>query len=90
MRDRLNVLQVNVLAAGRAVPVDWARFGLLALAMAAVLVLGACREEEQNRTLNLDKGAYQGAVDTPLADEQRQALRQRARNQRGSASPSLP
>ena len=90
MRDRLNILQANVTATGRAVSADWARLGLLILAFAAALVLGACREEEQNRTLNLDKGVYQGAVDTPLAEEERQVLRQRARNQRGSASPSLP
>ena len=90
MRDRLNGLQSDAAAAGWTVPTDWARFGLLVFVLAPVMLLGACREEEQNRTLNLEKGTYQGAVDTPLAEEERQVLRQRARNQRGSASPSLP
>ncbi len=90
MRERLSVLQAYETAARRAVTVDWGKFGLLALVVAALLVLGACRQEEQNRTLNLEKGTYQGAEDTPLAEEERQILRQRARNQRGPASPSLP
>lgn len=60
-----------------------ARRGLLMVALAgSLLLVGGCREEEQGRPLVYDKGTYQGQADEKLADDQVEALRQRAARQR--------
>ena len=59
------------------------RMGRMALSLAtlSVLVLGACREEEQDRVLMQQKGVYQGQEDQPLTEEQLRELRFRASHQ---------
>ncbi len=52
------------------------------LPLVVVVALGACREEEQGRSLAYEKGTYQGAVDQGLDPATREALRHRIRNQR--------
>jgi hypothetical protein len=60
----------------------WRRV-LPALALAGlVLALQACREDEQGRPLLPDKGSYQGPVDQKLDQDQIDALRKRAAEQR--------
>ncbi len=54
----------------------------LVAALALVLVVQGCREEEQNRPLPYEKGTYRGKMDPPLSEEQIEQLRQRARAQR--------
>ncbi|MBB3064681.1 MULTISPECIES: hypothetical protein [Limibacillus] len=54
------------------------------LALSLMLVgglLGACREEEQDRVLLLKPGEYQGKMDAPLTAEQMEELRIRQRQQ---------
>lgn len=54
------------------------------LALSLMLVgglLGACREEEQDRVLLLKPGVYQGKVDAPLTMEQKEELRIRQMQQ---------
>jgi hypothetical protein len=46
------------------------------------LVAQSCREDEQNRPLTYDKGAYQGTTDEALSDEQVDTLRQRSARQK--------
>jgi hypothetical protein len=54
----------------------------LILAIAAVAVgTSACREEEQGRPLNYDKGTYLGKSDTSLNSEQLRELTSRSRLQ---------
>jgi hypothetical protein len=53
------------------------KVALLALA-AVLLMVQACREDEQNRPLVPDKGTYQGQPDEKLDQDQIEALRQRA------------
>lgn len=55
--------------------------GWLAIAVIALVAQG-CREDEQNRPLIYDKGVYQGQPDQALQDQQVEALRQRAANQK--------
>jgi|Tabmets5t2r1_1033131.scaffolds.fasta_scaffold233329_1 hypothetical protein len=53
------------------------------LAIAAIgLVAQGCREDEQNRPLLYDKGTYQGQPDPALSEQQVDALRQRAAEQK--------
>ncbi len=52
--------------------------------IAAGLVLGACREQEQDRVLLYEKGTYLGQLDTALSEETRVALRQRSQFQRST------
>lgn len=71
---------------------------LLGCAAAAALTLGACREEEQDRSLAFQKGVYSGAPDTPVSEQARRAQRERMhlqgslggvdRGGAGGASPS--
>ena len=58
-------------------------FRLLAPALAAGLLLGACDEAEQGRILNYEKGTYLGEPDEKLTEEDRNELIQRARQQQG-------
>ena len=59
------------------------RVGRLAVAVTLIgigLTLQGCREEEQGRVLFYDKGKYAGKPDTKLTDNQRDALRSRAKS----------
>ncbi|KAA0597039.1 hypothetical protein J2848_000165 [Azospirillum lipoferum] len=47
------------------------------LVFGAVVLLAGCQEDGAPRPVHLDKGVYQGAVDTPLTAEQLRALQQR-------------
>ena len=49
--------------------------------IAAGFLLGACREEEQDRVLLYEKGTYLGPPDTQLTEETREALRARVSKQ---------
>lgn len=61
-----NVTQIGVL------------FAIVGIALAAQ----GCREDEQNRPLLYDKGAYQGQQDQALTDEEVDTLRQRSTRQK--------
>lgn len=52
--------------------------------MTIALLLGACDEDEQGRTLRYEKGTYLGPADTPLSEEKVEVLRRRATLQGGS------
>lgn len=54
---------------------------VLASAVAALVLVAGCREEEQDRILFYDKGVYLGAEDTPLSNDGFQTLRERAQGQ---------
>ncbi len=56
---------------------------LVVVAVAATVSLAGCREEEQGRILRYEKGTYLGQKDSELTEEQLNALRARARQQRG-------
>lgn len=59
------------------------RIGLLLPVLLGIGLLGpGCREEEQDRPLTYDKGTYQGPADAALSEESRDALRQRATQQK--------
>ncbi|WP_035691443.1 hypothetical protein [Azospirillum halopraeferens] len=58
------------------------RLALAALAFAAAGALAGCNENERDRVLHFEKGTYKGAADTPLSDDARAALRDRAAAQR--------
>ena len=58
--------------------------------IAAGLVLGACREQEQDRVLLYEKGTYLGQLDTALSEETRVALRQRSQLQRTTPAGTVP
>ncbi len=55
---------------------------LITFALLVGISLGGCRESEQDRVQELQKGTYLGKADQALTDEQVNALRLRARNQR--------
>ena len=55
---------------------------LLGCLLVAGLAISGCRKEEQNRTLEFDKGTYLGEPDQSLTDEQLTELRHRANGQR--------
>jgi hypothetical protein len=59
------------------------KVGGLALALALMLGLGACREEEQGRPLYYDKGTYGGQQDSGISEATFQELKQRALEQKG-------
>lgn len=52
----------------------------------AMLLLGGCREEEQGRIQNYQKGTYLGQSDTELGQATRDDLRSRIRYQSGAGS----
>lgn len=54
--------------------------------LAAGLLLGGCRKEEQGRVLQYQKGTYLGKPDQPLSEQTREALRQRMQYQGGRSS----
>lgn len=49
-----------------------------AVIIASGVTLSACREEEQGRPLEFQKGTYGGAPDTQITEETRRKLRARA------------
>lgn len=51
------------------------------LVLALTAGLAACREAEQGRPLSQTPGVYTGKKDEKLTDQQREALRERARLQ---------
>jgi hypothetical protein len=55
---------------------------LLGCLLVAGLAISGCRKEEQNRTLEFEKGTYLGKPDQSLTDEQVNELRYRASSQR--------
>jgi hypothetical protein len=55
--------------------------------VAASLILGACRDDEQGRSLAYDKGNYAGKPDVPLSDDARRALMDRIHHQGGLDTP---
>ncbi len=61
------------------------RHALIALlaVFAASLLVAACDEAEQGRTLRYEKGAYLGPKDKALSDEQQADLRARTHMQKG-------
>lgn len=52
------------------------------LPMFLALPLAGCREAEQGRTLDFNKGVYQGQADEKLDAEQNKELRERVERQR--------
>ena len=56
---------------------------LAVAAVVATVSLAGCREEEQGRLLRYEKGTYLGQKDSELTEEQLDALRARALQQRG-------
>jgi len=61
------------------------RRALIALSavFVASLLVAACDEAEQGRTLRYEKGAYLGPKDKALSDEQQADLRARTHMQKG-------
>jgi hypothetical protein len=57
-------------------------WGLLVTGLAAVTLLGGCREDEQGRPLRFQKGVYLGTPDTKLQDSQVAELGKRVEGQR--------
>ena len=55
---------------------------LLGCLLVAGLAIGGCRKDEQNRTLEFEKGTYLGKSDQQLTNEQLTELRHRAEGQR--------
>ncbi|WP_349360405.1 hypothetical protein [Stappia sp.] len=55
---------------------------VLATSAVALSVLPGCREEEQNRTLIIEKGTYQGPADEELTEDERRDLQRRGDHQR--------
>ena len=54
----------------------------LAAAVLVVLAVQGCREDEQNRPLLPHKGSYEGQTEPPLTEQQVEALRLRAEDQK--------
>ena len=53
-------------------------------AVAGVILLAGCRNEEQGRIVQYKPGVYQGKKDTALNEAMEQALRERAQFQAGT------
>ena len=67
----------GLMVAGRA------RFMLgLAAAVLVVLAVQGCRKDEQDRPLLPHKGSYEGRKEPPLTEQQVEALRLRAEDQK--------
>jgi len=63
----------------RALPYRNAVFILLA----AIVLLGGCRQDEKDRLIRYEPGQYRGKADQPLSEEARRALRNRHAGQAG-------
>ena len=48
---------------------------LIVLLILSTFLISSCREDEQNRVLNYNKGVYLGEKDTPLTEQQITKLR---------------
>lgn len=72
--------EYSSVAKGMPMMIPW-RCLPVALAVALVLLLQGCREEEQGQILVHEKGVYQGPEDQPLAEPTLGELRERARIQ---------
>lgn len=57
------------------------RIALGLFALVLVLPAAGCREDEQGRPLHFEKGVYGGSEDETLTQQDRDALRERAREQ---------
>jgi len=75
MTGKRNTFSTSFSASARAA-------GLLAL---AVLILSACRAEEQGRVVRYEPGVYKGKPDTQVSEDRLQELRERARLQGAGA-----
>ena len=64
-------------------------WSLLLVSLAAVALLGGCREDEQGRMLRFQKGVYLGTPDTQLQDAQVAALNKRTEGQRLDAGKGV-
>lgn len=60
---------------------DIRHLSILGGAMALMLVVAGCREDEQGRVLKFEQGKYLGKPDQSLSSEQVDELRQRSRLQ---------
>ena len=58
------------------------RIGVSLAILGIALVTQGCREDEQDRPLMYDKGAYQGQQDEALTDEAVDTLRERSTRQK--------
>ena len=57
---------------------------LLMLFISSTFLVSSCREEEQNRVLNYNKGVYLGQKDTGLTEQQITKLRIHTSRQRSN------
>lgn len=55
---------------------------LIVLFILSTFLISSCREDEQNRVLNYNKGVYLGEKDTPLTEQQITKLRIHTSRQR--------
>jgi len=62
----------------------------LAILIAGVSLLGACREEEQDRFMIYEPGVYKGQKDQQLSDAQATSVRNRTAMQIGASVGSGP
>ncbi|MEQ8665842.1 MAG: hypothetical protein RIC16_08955 [Rhodospirillales bacterium] len=60
------------------------KFLTVVLLTASSLMLGACRESEQDRFVRYEPGVYKGKMDDQLSDAQSTAVRNRAVQQIGA------
>jgi len=61
--------------------------GVVCCLLVAAVALAGCREAEQGRVMRYQKGTYLGPKEAPLSDAVHSVLRQRAEQQRVSATP---
>lgn len=61
----------------------------LAVVLASMLVLNACRESEQGRVLMYQKGTYMGKVDHPLSNNETAMLQSRTALQATGSGTSV-
>lgn len=66
------------------------RFATLAILIAGTLMLGACRDAEQDRFVMYEPGVYKGQKDTQLSEAQMTALRNRTTMQMGATIGTGP
>ena len=57
---------------------------LIVLFILSTFLISSCREDEQNRVLNYNKGVYLGEKDTPLTEQQITKLRMHTSRQRSN------
>jgi len=57
---------------------------LIIIFLVGLLFLSSCRDDEQDRVLNYEKGTYLGKKDTALTDQQIAKLRMHTSRQRSN------